>query len=66
MNHATIQREGFTVPLIGIPMSSRIETCDCCHDEFSLDDVRWTGRQMLCKKCDDPVAPSIPKKYARF
>jgi len=51
MKHATVNREGFTVPLIGIPMSSTLQECSCCHDEFPLFDVRFTGRQFLCKKC---------------
>ncbi len=60
MKHATVKREGFEVPLIGIPMASVLQECDCCHDEFSISDVRWTGRQMLCVKCDD-VNPQKPK-----
>ncbi len=28
-----------------------IEFCDCCHDDFSVRDVRYTGVQFLCNKC---------------
>lgn len=28
------------------------ETCDCCSDEYPLSGIRWTGSQMLCRKCD--------------
>ena len=50
-DHATVQREGFTVPLIGIPPSAMLEECDCCHDQFSIRDMQLCDGQMLCPKC---------------
>ncbi len=51
--YATVQREGFTVPLIGIPAAAVKETCDECGVEFGLCDLTMTGSQMLCKKCQE-------------
>lgn len=51
-SHATVIRDGFTVPLIGIPKSSVLETCDLCGVEFSIGSLTFTGKQMLCKKCE--------------
>lgn len=51
MKHAMVQREGFNVPLIGIPADAVLDECDCCHELLGLSDLTWTGRQMLCVKC---------------
>ena len=50
-DHATIEREGFTVPLIGIPPGAMLEECDCCHDDSPLSEMFICGGQVLCKKC---------------
>lgn len=50
-DHAIIEREGFKIPLIGIPPQATIDECDCCHDQFSIRDLEWNGQQLLCKKC---------------
>lgn len=55
--HATVWREGFHIPLIGIPVSAVMEECDCCHDVFGISMVTWTGTQMLCEKCLKLVLP---------
>lgn len=50
-NHATVQREGYTVPLIGIPADAVLEECDCCHEKFGMAKLAFNGKQMLCEKC---------------
>lgn len=50
-HHATINRDGFEVPLIGVPPGAVMEECDLCHEEHPLRDLTWTGTQMLCEKC---------------
>jgi len=51
MKWATAIRDGFKVPMIGIPEISILETCDLCGVEHDLQHIRFTGRQMLCDKC---------------
>ena len=51
MKHATIQREGYAVPLIGVPADAVIETCDCCGLWAGLREIEWNGVQMLCLGC---------------
>lgn len=48
---ATVKREGFEIPLIGIPKAAVLEECELCHDEFPLGEVEFNGIQMLCVKC---------------
>lgn len=31
-----------------------LEECDCCHEQLALAKLKWTGKQMLCAKCDSP------------
>jgi hypothetical protein len=33
-------------------LTKELETCDCCHDEVSWRDARYTGVQFLCNKCN--------------
>jgi len=49
--HAMVVKDGYKVPLIGIPPSAVMETCDCCHEEYGMSELTWSGQQMLCKKC---------------
>jgi hypothetical protein len=58
--HATVIKDGYWVPLIGIPMRSTIETCDLCGDDAPIigrgrgeirTPIMFTGRQFLCEKC---------------
>jgi hypothetical protein len=44
-------RDGFTVPLTGIPADAVLDECDCCHELLGLSNLIWTGKQMLCAKC---------------
>lgn len=48
---ATVLRDGFRVPLIGIPETAVLEECDCCHQEFPKDQIEFNGKQFLCRKC---------------
>jgi len=51
MKHATVQRDGFEVPLIGIPESAVMGECECCHDTLPISKLEFNGKQMLCPKC---------------
>jgi len=51
MNHATIDKDGFRVPLIGVSPSAVLEECDCCHDVNGVSDTEFNGVQFLCRKC---------------
>lgn len=50
-DHCLVKKDGYTVPLIGVPVGSGLERCDLCGDAFPLWDVEYTGQQMLCQKC---------------
>jgi formylmethanofuran dehydrogenase subunit E len=52
--HATVSRDGFEVPLIGIPVEATLETCDCCGETIGLSKSVFTGGQILCQKCNTP------------
>lgn len=49
--HAIIEKDGFKVPLIGVPGYAVIEECDCCGEEIGLTDAIVSDNQILCKKC---------------
>lgn len=49
-----VEREGFRVPLIGIPPSAVLQECDLCHEEFPIREMEFSNGQMLCKKCRTP------------
>lgn len=53
-NHAMVQRDGFMVPLIGVPESAVLETCDLCGDTIGLTGAVMNGSQVICQKCDSP------------
>lgn len=58
--HAMVKREGFRVPLLGIPPSAVLQECDLCHDEFALRDVEICGSQVFCFRCRDNICvPSV-------
>ena len=51
-DHAIIQREGFNVPLIGVPPEAVLQECDCCHEENPIREIELTeSGQFLCEKC---------------
>lgn len=49
--HATVQRDGYEVPLIGIPQDAVIDECDCCGMLVGLTAGYWTGEELLCERC---------------
>lgn len=53
MKHATVNKDGYNVPLIGVAEEAVLEECDCCHEQHALLDLTWTGTQTLCAKCAD-------------
>lgn len=51
-DHAIVEREGFKVPLLGIPPDAVLQECELCHEEYPLRDVEMSATgQILCKKC---------------
>jgi len=50
-DHAVVEKDGFKVPLIGIPPDAVLEVCDLCGDTIPLRESQFTGKQILCKKC---------------
>ena len=51
-DHAIVEREGFKVPLIGIPPGALEEECDCCGVIFPLQQLEiQSENQLLCNKC---------------
>ena len=59
---ATVEREGFTVPLIGIPAAAVLEECDLCHFEFPLGEITLAeSGQQLCSKCNQPNKSTMKK-----
>ena len=62
--HATVIRDGYEVPLIGVPESSVLETCQCCGEVIGLLQTVLTGTQALCWKCaqDQTKAPEGESK----
>lgn len=62
--HAEVVRDGHLVPLIGVPPSSVLETCDLCGDEIGLTDaeINAAGNQILCPKCRSQwTAPPVDR-----
>jgi formylmethanofuran dehydrogenase subunit E len=51
MKHATVTRDGYEVPLIGIPPEATLQACDRCNRLFPLREVELTDRGILCKQC---------------
>jgi hypothetical protein len=49
--YAIVSRDGFDVPLIGIPAEAALETCECCGEIIGLSKAVFTGTQVLCPKC---------------
>lgn len=51
-DHAKVERDGFKVPLLGIPPDAVLQECELCHNEYPLRDVEMTATgQVLCVKC---------------
>lgn len=56
--YAYVEREGFRVPLIGIPAAAVLQECDLCHDEFPLKEMELVGAQALCPRCRQSPPPA--------
>lgn len=50
-NHAIVTRDGFEVPLIGIPKDATEEKCEKCGASVHLSKSVFSGSQMLCPEC---------------
>lgn len=52
-NYATFKRDGYDIPLIGIPAEDVLIECSLCHDQFRQETMMMSpkGGQMLCAKC---------------
>jgi len=51
-DHAKVERDGFKVPLLGIPPDAVLQECELCYNEYPLRDVEMTkSGQCLCRKC---------------
>lgn len=61
--HATVTRDGFEVPLIGIPKDAVEEKCDECGLTFHLSMLAFINSHLLCANCanekNSAVARSI-------
>ena len=45
------------------PEPNLLEDCDCCGRDYPIRQLKFTGRQTLCNRCnDDPV--QLPQHYA--
>ena len=54
-DHAIVEREGFKVPLIGIPPEAVLQECELCHEEKPMREIELSeSGQMLCEKCRTP------------
>lgn len=51
MNYAIVSRDGFDVPLIGVPASSTEEKCDVCEKIYPLPEVYVCYEKMACAPC---------------
>lgn len=49
--HATVLKDGYEVPLIGIPPDATDDICESCKRKFHLSKLIWTGKQLLCSEC---------------
>lgn len=59
-DHALVEREGFKVPLIGIPPDAVLQECELCHEEKPLRDIELSeAGQMLCGKCRNKMTGAL-------
>lgn len=59
--YATVEREGFTVPLIGIPADAVLDECECCHNVFPIRELMLNadGKAYYCLKCNAKPEPNL-------
>lgn len=51
IEHATVLRDGYKVPLIGIPKDAVEEKCEACGKVVYQLDAVWDGNRMVCNTC---------------
>lgn len=51
MTDAIVNKDGYNVPLIGVPADAVQETCDLCHDTIPMREAVVTGTGVMCKTC---------------
>lgn len=52
MKHAKVKRDGFIVPLIGIPEEAVQEICSICKETVHMEEMKLgTDGVLICKKC---------------
>lgn len=49
--YATVIKDGYEVPLIGIPPEAVLETCDHCGAVIEMRKATFNGKETLCDKC---------------
>ena len=60
-DHAIVEREGYRVPLIGVPADAVLEHCDLCGDVFPLRTIELSGSgQWLCLRCRSVAGKTKP------
>lgn len=57
-DHATVTRDGYEVPLIGVPMRAVEDECQCCGDILLMRVMEVTDGGVLCPKCRKDVRES--------
>lgn len=58
MKHATAIRDGFVVPLIGIPEDESQQKCESCGQSFDLLQIRFTDGRFVCDACVKSAIPT--------
>ncbi len=53
--YATVPRDGFEVPLIGIPPEAGQEKCAMCFKVVKLSEAKLFGEVFLCERCLNEV-----------
>jgi len=51
--HAMVNRDGYKVPLIGIPPEAVEEVCDCCGQTIQITDTAYVNGMMICIQCQN-------------
>jgi hypothetical protein len=60
MNYATVQRDGFKVPLIGIAEEETQEHCVHCERPVDLMQTRLINDRPHCDKCARQMEEMVP------
>lgn len=58
MKYAKAIRDGYEVPLIGIPEDESQERCEKCGQLFDLLQIRLIDGKMVCDACKSPPCES--------